>query len=104
MPSAEVEIYSTMTEESKYGLNVKQSGLQNLPISATFAAILKIAIPQCNAISLSPKGPGTKKKPKNDKVRVRGKQKNSLSGHYLHIEMISKGAIGHAENPRDINK
>ena len=42
--------------------------------------------------------------PKQDEVSVRLKQKNSLSGRYLHLKIIPKRLVRDAEIPRDINK
>ena len=48
-------------------------------------------------------GPGTKKYPSKDGVRIRAKKKkcfNCLPGRYMHFKIISKGVLRHAEIPR----
>ena len=46
-----------------------------------------------------PKGPGTKKLPSKDEVRVRVQTENSFSGRYLHLKVIPKGVY---DSPRSL--
>ena len=55
----------------------------------------------------SPKGPGTKKQPRKDGVRIWAKKENSFNsfpGRYLHFKTIPKGVLRHAEIRRDIKE